>query len=800
MGPLSFRHSFTRDRLHRKRVLIALDDVDNLMQLQEWKELILKHQSSFGPGSKILVTSRDKQLLREMVGEECIYEVKGLNLEEAFQLFSMKAFNSRNPTIDHENLLGRTIAFAQGNPLGLIVLGSALFGKSNEEWHSALNKLALNPQIENVLRISYDGLDYEQQSIFLDIAYFYIGWERKHATRVLESCYPSALYNISTLIDKYLITSSYNTLQIHHLLQEMALSIVRAESKNPGERSRLCDPDDVVHVLKKKKESDRIEGISLDTSKLSREMHLESDAFAKMDCLRFLKFYGHRRLTRIHLPSSGLKYLSDELRYLCWDGFPCKSLPQNFCAENLFELEFWRSKVEKLWKGEQDLVNLRRIQLRECECLTELPDLSKAKNLKVLNLVGCNSLIEVPPSLQCLEELEVLDVDGCCNVRSLPSRFDSKKLRAFTMTKCLGLSKCPEIISRNMKKLKLSGTSVREVAGSITSTLEQLYLTGCSNISKFPEGLRDIIDLGLSRTAIEEVPSSIQFLTRLKILGLRGCSKLESFPDTTEPIKSLRRLDLAKTGIKQLPSSIKYLISLEYLNIEGTPIREPPEVPPSLMFLIARDCASLETISTVNLRSGGIHWRFSNCFKLDQKALSADMHLKLQSAKIKNMTMILTGSEIPEWFSGQGVGSSVTIQFPSNCQQLKGFAFSIAFLFPSNCQQLKSEVSTELCCRVKTKNGEHEGFICVSIQDRTPFYSDHMLLQYEAAVSENQFSKFFGKENVFGKYSGNEVTFEFHPFNMLCTKGEIEKLCKVKRCGVYLHFDENLPSKKYSDE
>jgi hypothetical protein len=42
-------------------------------------------------------------------------------------------------------------------------------------------------------------------------------------------------------------------LEIHDLLQEMAFSIVRAESKFPGKRSRLCHLTDVVHVLEEKR-------------------------------------------------------------------------------------------------------------------------------------------------------------------------------------------------------------------------------------------------------------------------------------------------------------------------------------------------------------------------------------------------------------------------------------------------------------------------------------------------------------------------------------------------------------------
>lgn len=55
----------------------------------------------------------------------------------------------------------------------------------------------------------------------------------------------------------------------------------------------------------------------------------------------------------MHLPHSGLDYLSDELRYLHWDGFPLKTLPQSFCAENIVELIFPDSKIEKLWTGVQ---------------------------------------------------------------------------------------------------------------------------------------------------------------------------------------------------------------------------------------------------------------------------------------------------------------------------------------------------------------------------------------------------------------------------------------------------------------
>ena len=257
MGSMSFRDSFVRDRLRRIKVFIVLDDVDNSMALEEWRDLLDGRNSSFGPGSKVLITSRDKQVLSNVVDET--YKVEGLSYEDAIQLFSSKALKNCTPTIDQRDLIKQIARHVQGNPLALEVLGSSFYGKSIEEWRSALNKLAQDPQIEKALRISYDGLDSEQKSIFLDIAHFLRGWKKNQAIRILDCFYGrSVTFDISTLIDKCLITTDnsvdgYERLEMHDLLQEMAFNIVRAESDFPGERSRLCHPPDFVHVLEENK-------------------------------------------------------------------------------------------------------------------------------------------------------------------------------------------------------------------------------------------------------------------------------------------------------------------------------------------------------------------------------------------------------------------------------------------------------------------------------------------------------------------------------------------------------------------
>lgn len=819
---------FIKDRLRRKKVLIVFDDVDSSMVLQE---LLLEQRDAFGPGSRILVTSRDQQVLNQEV--DATYEVKALNHMDALQLFKTKAFKKTCPTIDHIHLLGRMVTYTEGNPLALVVLGSALCDKSTEDWYSASNGLGQiqNVEILNVLRVSFDGLNTEQRSIFLHIACFFKGINRLHFTRILENKCPAVHYYISVLIDKSLVLASDNILGMHDLLQEMAYSIVHEESEDPGERSRLFDPEDIYKVLKENKGTKRVKGICLDMSK-SRKMNLKTDSFAGMNCLEFLIFhnpsYFEVEKNKVHLPHAGLEYLSNELRYFHWDGFPSKSLPQDFSAENLVQFDFPDSKVEKLWSGKQNLLNLKGINLSSSRCLTELPDLSKAINLEYINLSGCESLKRVPSSFQHLEKLNRLDLTDCHNLITLPRRIDSKCLEQLFITGCSNIRNCPETYA-DIGYLDLSGTSVEKVPLSIK--FRQISLIGCKNVTKFPVISENIRVLLLDRTAIEEVPSSIEFLTKLVSLHmfdckrlsklpssicklkflenfyLSGCSKLETFPEIKRPMKSLKTLYLGRTAIKKLPSSIRHQKSLIFLELDGASIKELRELPSSLCILSARDCESLETISSSTL-SQSIRLNLANCFRFDQNAIMEGMQLKIQSGNIGDMFQILSpGSEIPHWFINRSWGSSVAIQLPSDCHKLKAIAFCLIVHHTVPLNDLPQEdkaINIKWQCHAKRNNCEQDDMIfrteceIYNFKDSKMHDSDHMLLWHEN-----------WREDSFSKYSDKEITFEFYPkakaksFDRNTSEmelREIEKHCKVKSCGVYLLFDENPHLFSISDE
>ena len=69
--------------LSSKRVLVVFDDVDDLMQIENLAE----EHSWFGPGSRIIITTRHKHFLIQYGVKES-YEVQKLHDEEAIELSS----------------------------------------------------------------------------------------------------------------------------------------------------------------------------------------------------------------------------------------------------------------------------------------------------------------------------------------------------------------------------------------------------------------------------------------------------------------------------------------------------------------------------------------------------------------------------------------------------------------------------------------------------------------------------------------------------------------------------------------
>ncbi|GKF24408.1 NB-ARC domains-containing protein [Tanacetum coccineum] len=156
-----------------KPILLVLDDVNNAEQL----EVLAGSPDWFYPGSLIIITGKDQQLLRSHKVDG-IYEMESLDGYKALELFSLYAFRERHLiTEDFKDLASQVIIH--------------------------LLQTYPNSDILQKLKPSFDGLASDQKTMFRDIACAFIGENKDFAASVLDSRHCSANAIIEVLADKF---------------------------------------------------------------------------------------------------------------------------------------------------------------------------------------------------------------------------------------------------------------------------------------------------------------------------------------------------------------------------------------------------------------------------------------------------------------------------------------------------------------------------------------------------------------------------------------------------------------------
>ena len=211
-------------RLQQMKVLIVLDNIKELMQL----EMLIGRCGWFGPDSKIIVTSRDKDAMQIC---NVIHEVKQLSFKDALQLFNLHAMPEICLDKGHEwyELSNLVVEHARGNPLAIKVLGSSLHGRNKKEWESKLKKLEKipDPKIQEVLQLSYSDLDDKQQDIFLYLACFFRRDSKERIISLLDEDDYYTIEGLTILQNKALITiSNEGYVSMHDLIRKMGHEIV----------------------------------------------------------------------------------------------------------------------------------------------------------------------------------------------------------------------------------------------------------------------------------------------------------------------------------------------------------------------------------------------------------------------------------------------------------------------------------------------------------------------------------------------------------------------------------------------
>ncbi|KAG0575915.1 hypothetical protein KC19_5G039800 [Ceratodon purpureus] len=654
-SPQSYGYWFEK-LSNRGRVLIVLDGIQD----KNIFENLILNTSSLAPGSCIIVTSQDHQLLKltSINSSFYLYEVTLLGCEDSQKLFNWYAFGDQDVPKNFKGLASDVSKSCGGLPLALKVVGSNLFGKLSEEdreciWPEAIEALKGDGDVRRALKWSYDCLSPVEKLMFVDIACVFCGWKKDEALKIWQSCKDCSSCcgngtphtSLRNLIDKSFLTleesGPYRDIMVMHgLLKDMGHDIGMVDGSHlwKGNASRVMAHDENLTVNKVR---------ALNLANIG-EHEFAFENFAKMVNLHFLILDGCN-------VSGNLEGVSKELRCLRWRHMPLTNVPSMLNLSNLISLDFSEStNLANMWTQSSPALeacpNLLMLDLEECTSITTLPDsIGRLSRLRSLNLDSCTSLQKLPSSIGQLTALEDLHLYMCESLEALPDTFTAlSALRVLIMSECSSISNLPTtlglmtgirhlcidlgtesqalaIAQLNALEFLWARECTDEVVGALDSSgtlrnlhqLRAFYFVECPFMTKLPE------TIGLLTTLeklclwdckeVRELPNSIGRLKLLTLLSLCKCRRLKTLPDSLGAMPSLQCLRIEDCpSFTKLPSSIGQLSSLRWLWMEGC--GEFRSVPHSLRQLNAlemlqiMDCGSLEGMGLLRALQGLRIW------------------------------------------------------------------------------------------------------------------------------------------------------------------------------------------------
>ncbi|KAK3428266.1 hypothetical protein EUGRSUZ_F04314 [Eucalyptus grandis] len=531
------------------KVLIVVDDVEKPSDLHA---IVGDHLHWFGPGSRIIVTSKNSGILKEYDPEKartCL--VSALDNGQAFELFCRHAFRMQSSIPDYDGLAKWIVNATAKLPLAIEVLGSFLRGKSIQEWENMKKSMEVcmmsyqetSVGLEEICGICYKELDQRQKDIFLDIARFVSGVDARTASYMWFNCH---LPSSGCILMPLAKIGENNELQMHRLLRCLGKRILNQEGSGGPIGSKFYVQDIGPKAISRKKGILNVETLSFDFT---------AGDFKGMQVIRFLKLNNAK-------VSGDFAGAFPSLRWLCWQRCPLEFDARNFILRELVILDLSWSKVTKDWGGWTKI---------------------KMKKLKVLNLTGCSGLL-ITPNFSDYKDLEILILERCSRLVKLgPSIGHLTRLVSLNLKFCSRLHGLPEELGRTtaLKELFIDGTSVRHIPNSIGNLTQLEIISGfeCRFLTYLPSSigyLAALSELSLYGANIIELPSSLGELLKLRRLSLRECRNLRQLPDSIGVMESLEELDISATLICGLPDSIRCLKRLRVLRMDSSFIREFP--------------------------------------------------------------------------------------------------------------------------------------------------------------------------------------------------------------------------------
>ncbi|KAF8010044.1 hypothetical protein BT93_J0879 [Corymbia citriodora subsp. variegata] len=553
------------EALRDKKIFIVLDDVANSEQVER-----LVGRSALYPGSRILITTRNKDALRIIRPNYQIleYEMEVMSSDCALELFSRHAFNGDSPSDDYKDLSREIISATGRLPLAIEVIGSFLFDKRQQIWKETLHKLGKAPHkdVFGKLKISYDALSHEEKQIFLDIACFFIGEHIMYAIYMWKDHHFFPDTGVDVLISMSLVKIKENKFWMHDQVRDLGREIIRRENPiNPGERSRIWTTEEVINAIKTNEIKKNVQALNLDLRN-EHEFFIRSEDIGRFQNLRYLKLNSGTFKGEL---ANSLTNLS----WIVWSNPPHLFFKPTITGlKNAIVLEFSEnssiddSKLQSLIKVAR---RLKVLSIERCCSLKRSPDFSGCPNLERLNFTGCSNLRKISGSIGKLKSLIDLKI-WRCGLKDLPEEIGNLvNLKHFSIKQC-PLKKLPDSIWK-LKSLcefhldNMSTISWELPSAIMLQNLEVLQIYSLSLKGRLPSAIGRLPFLRilcLFSTGISEVPETISTLPCLETLELSNCDAIQGLP--TLPT-SLNNLKVSSKSLRVIPdlSNLTNLVMLD---------------------------------------------------------------------------------------------------------------------------------------------------------------------------------------------------------------------------------------------
>ncbi|PWA54306.1 NBS-LRR protein [Artemisia annua] len=578
-------------KLSEKQFLLVLDDVWT-ENYKDWETLV-RPFSVCARGSKVIITTRKDQLLKEL-GCRQLNQLQCLSHDDAVSLFCQHALDANNfdlyPTLKAhgEDIVGK----CKGLPLALIALGRLLRRKGDEEgWKEMVDSeiwsLEEGGGIIPALKLSYHELPASLKQLFAYCSLFPKDYLFDKYDLVL-------LWMAEGFLHQSNPSKSTKERLGHGYFEEL---LSRSFFQHAPDNESLFVMHDLMHDLATSVAGEFFFRLEKEMGKDVRKLALEKlrhmsfvceeyepykkfMVFKEANCLRTFLSVGAKDWWQTYYFSN--KVLVDLLpqlpmiRVISLSGYEISEVPESIGSlKHLRYLNLSGTKIKHLPESVCDLYNLETLNVSRCSELTKLPNnFLKLKNLRHLDIRDTLQLTDMPLGIGDLKSLQTLSkiIIGGENDFSITELKNLENLHGKVSIK--GMENVKFATEAREADLSQKRLTEFEVEWSDTSDASQKD----RNENAILDALKPYNDclekLGIVNYLGFEFPKWVgnHSFRQLACVSIRGCKKCTSLPPLGQ-LQSLKELSIQDMDDVKVVGSEFFGTGLAFPSLESLSFR-----------------------------------------------------------------------------------------------------------------------------------------------------------------------------------------------------------------------------------